>query len=184
MQAGIQVFDLQRIFIGSYPMIYLLEIVFRTVLIYFFTIVIVRFLGKRGRSRMTPIEYVITFALGSAVGDPMFYAEVPLTWSFVIMTTVVVMESLIQYLTKKSDILSNYIEGEPVMVVEKGKLKEENFRNINFGKTEIFTKLREAGFESTKRIKYAYLESSGSMSVITKEVGEYVGNVVSTLPKE
>ena len=46
-------------------------------------------LGKRGMGELSPFELVIIVALGSAVGDPMFYADVPLVHGIIVITVVV-----------------------------------------------------------------------------------------------
>jgi hypothetical protein len=68
-----QGFDLERMFIGEFSPVLLAEIAVRTVVMYVYALAVVRFIGKRGLGQVTPFEFVIVIALGSATGDPMFY---------------------------------------------------------------------------------------------------------------
>lgn len=45
-------FDWYRLFIGAEPPLYFLEIVFRVILIYSFTVLMRRYMGKRGQRQM------------------------------------------------------------------------------------------------------------------------------------
>jgi len=51
---------------------------------------------------LTPFDLLIIIALGSAVGDPMFYPEVSLLWGTVVMSTAFALFKLQDYLMKKS----------------------------------------------------------------------------------
>ena len=68
-------FDPIRMLVGDFAWEFTLEIVLRTVIMYTYTLAIVRVLGKRGLGHLSPFELVIIVALGSSVGDPMFYAR-------------------------------------------------------------------------------------------------------------
>lgn len=78
MDAGFEVFDYKRIFFGDAPILFLAEIVFRTVIMYTYTIFLVRVLGKRGMGQFSGLELVIIICFGSAVGDPMIGADIPI----------------------------------------------------------------------------------------------------------
>src|SRR5687768_8186714 len=86
----IRVFDFQRIFLGDLPLEFALEVAFRTAFMFAFTVILVRLLGKRGMGQLSPFELVIIIALGSSVGDPMFYPDVPLFHAMVVVTVIVI----------------------------------------------------------------------------------------------
>lgn len=54
MDEAIRVFDLERIFLGDKPLLYALEILFRTAVIFLYTLLLLRWMGKRGMSQLTP----------------------------------------------------------------------------------------------------------------------------------
>ena len=95
--------DWGYMFFGDGDAIFLVEIVIRTVVLYAFALLMVRLMGKRGMAQLTPFEFVIIVALGSAVGDPMFYPDVPLTHGFVVIVTVVAAQRLLTYLTSRNE---------------------------------------------------------------------------------
>lgn len=92
MDEEIQVFDWKRIFLGDLEPAFALEVAFRTGFMFAYTIILVRLLGKRGIGQLSPFELVIIIALGSAVGDPMFYPDVPLFHAMVVVTVIVLLQ--------------------------------------------------------------------------------------------
>ncbi len=57
-------FDLYRIFLGDQPPGFFLEIMFRTVVMYLYVLLLLRLLGKRGMGQLSPFEFTIIIALG------------------------------------------------------------------------------------------------------------------------
>jgi uncharacterized membrane protein YcaP (DUF421 family) len=74
---------------GDEPPLFLLEIVFRTMVIYGYTMALMRWLGSRTIGQLSSIEFLLVIALGSAVGDAMFYPDVPLLHAIAVITVVV-----------------------------------------------------------------------------------------------
>jgi uncharacterized membrane protein YcaP (DUF421 family) len=59
-------FDFHRIFLGDAPLLFLLEIVFRTLIMYSYTVLLLRFLDKRGMGQLSMLELAIIISFGSA----------------------------------------------------------------------------------------------------------------------
>ncbi len=81
-------FDLARMFLGDAPPLFFLEILVRTLLIYGYTIVLIRWIGGRGVAQLSMVELLLVITLGSAVGDVTFYPDVPLLHAMAVITIV------------------------------------------------------------------------------------------------
>ena len=79
-------FDLMPMFFGTDPTLFYLEIVFRTCVIYIYALLLIRWVGGRGIAQMSTVEFLLVIALGSAVGDAMFYPEVPIFHAMLVIT--------------------------------------------------------------------------------------------------
>jgi uncharacterized membrane protein YcaP (DUF421 family) len=164
--SDVQPFDWQRIFIGDAPPLFLLEIAFRTVFMYVFTLVLVRVIGKRGLTQLSPFEYIIIIVLGSAAGDPSFYPDVPLTHAMVVMTVVVALQKVLELTTEKNRRLEVIVEGDARRLVEDGRIDDAALDAENLSKAELFAGLRAEGVECLGQVKFAVLEASGRISVL------------------
>jgi uncharacterized membrane protein YcaP (DUF421 family) len=158
-------FNLQRIFLGDAPPWFLLEIVFRTSLLYLFTLLLLRLLGKRGVRQLTFFEFAIILALGSAVGDPMFYDDVPLLHGVLVVTIIVLLQRAIVIITEKNKFLETLFESSPKRLVKEGVLDLSALSQEKLSKDEVFSRLREAGLRHLGEVERAYLEPSGNISI-------------------
>lgn len=136
---------------------------------YSYTLVLVRLLGKRGMAQLSPFEMVIIVALGSAVGDPMFYADVPLIHGMIVITVVVVLERLLVRLTEHNPRLERVIESTPILLVVDGEIRQEALEGEDISEAELFMALRQNGVEQLGEVRLAYLEPSGHVSVFKSE---------------
>lgn len=159
-------FDLQRIFFGDLPLLFLGEIVFRTVIIYLYTLLLVRVLGKRGLGQLSPFDFVIVISLGSAVGDPMFYDDVPIVHCMVVITVIVLLQRTVSWLSDRSRHARDFIESVPTRLVLRGVVDWETLREEQLDPEELFAALRTQGIRQLGEVERAYIEPSGAISVL------------------
>ena len=157
-------FDLVRMFIGDQLFLFYCEIMVRTVIVYTYTFVMVRWIGGRSVAQLTTVEFLLVIALGSAVGDPMFYPEVPLLHALAAVTVIVLINKLLDVIALRSDYFEERLNGLPIILVSDGKLQLENMKTGNLGRSELFKLLRLEGFANLGKIRLAILEANGCLS--------------------
>jgi uncharacterized membrane protein YcaP (DUF421 family) len=162
-------FDLERMFIGDLSGIVMLEIGFRTAVMYLFAMAVVRFIGKRGLGQITPFEFIVVIALGSATGDPMLSPEIPLVQGMIVLTMVVVLQRLLVWASGRSEAVEHFIDSVPALLIENGQLREDVVRREGFATDELMMQLRQAGIRNVGQVQYAWLEPSGQISVFASE---------------
>jgi uncharacterized membrane protein YcaP (DUF421 family) len=126
----------------------------------------IRLMGKRTTQQLTPFEFLIVIALGSAVGDPMFYPEVPLLAALLVITVVVSLERALSLAGQRSEAIERVVEGMPRTLVVDGRLYWAGIVHENITREELFGELRRAGIEQLGQVKYACVEQSGVVSVL------------------
>jgi uncharacterized membrane protein YcaP (DUF421 family) len=165
-------FDLYRIFVGDQPLTLVVEILFRTAVMYLYVLLLLRLVGKRGMGQLSPFEFTIIIALGSAVGDPMFYPEIPLLHGLVVISAVVAMTRIVTYLSNRSEAVEVFLEGQPSSVVTDGELNLEALDGERFSREELFMLLRERNVSQLGQVRQAYLEPSGAVSAFRAQEGQ------------
>lgn len=158
-------FDWHRIFLGDQPPLFLLEIVFRVVLIYLFAVLLMRVMGKRGAKHPTPFENVVIIALGSATGDSMFYPQIPITYACLVITVVVGLDRLMMAAQQRSQTVNTFVEGDPPLLVRHGYVVEGALSRSGLRRDELHGLLREQGVENTGEVRYAFFERTGSLGL-------------------
>jgi uncharacterized membrane protein YcaP (DUF421 family) len=165
MPPHVRIFDLKRIFLGDLPWTFTFEIVLRTGIMYLFALLLIRFIGKRGMREMSPFEFVIIIVLGSSVGDPMFYPEIPLLHGMAVITTVIAIQHGLVWVMQRNERFNDFVyRGEAECLVSEGRVVLETMKKEGFSSTEVFMTLREAGVEQLGQVRRAYLEPSGEIS--------------------
>jgi uncharacterized membrane protein YcaP (DUF421 family) len=160
-----QPFDWQRIFFADSSIGFLLEIIFRTAVLYLYTLAILRLIGQRGMERLSSFDFAIVIAMGSAVGDPMFYPEVPLLHGMAVVTTILAVERGLGWITKKSAAAEKTIEGVTREAVKDGRVNLDYLEKSLLSQAELFMKLRHHGVRNLGEVEAAYLELDGAHSV-------------------
>ena len=165
MNDPVVAFDFGRMFFGDEPPLFLLEIAVRTVIIYAYTLVLIRWIGSRSIAQLSLVEFLLVIALGSAVGDAMFYPEVPLVHCMVVITVVVLLDKALSFVVSRNSKLEDIIEGKSVEIVRDGVISCQALEGLNYGHDELFEQLRLREVEHLGQVRAAYLETNGSLSV-------------------
>ena len=165
MDSTFKPFDFHRIFFGEAPGLFLLEIVFRTLIMYSYTVLLLRFLGKRGMGQLSMLELAIIISFGSAVGDPMVGAEMPIVHGMLAITVIALFQVFLERLIKMNRKVEAVMEGSPNLVVNEGVIMWECMKRDNISKEDLFRALRGKDVQHLGEVHKAFFETSGTISV-------------------
>ncbi|SEJ45818.1 Uncharacterized membrane protein YcaP, DUF421 family [Deinococcus reticulitermitis] len=155
--------------LGDFEPLFLLEVAVRTGLMFLWLLLLLRLTGKRGLAQLSPLELAIVIGLGSAAGDPMFYAEVPLLHGMLVLAIVVGFQRLLAWLIIHSEAVETFVEGVPVELVRDGVMQLRGLERANISREDLFERLRPAGVRQLGQVQRAYFEQDGNISVFCRE---------------
>jgi uncharacterized membrane protein YcaP (DUF421 family) len=167
--AGEYSFDLHRIVLGDHPAPFYLEIALRTSLMFIFALVLLRMMGKRSLGQLSPFDLVIIIALGSAVGDPMFYDDVPLAHGATVVAVVLALYLVVSRAAQRSPQVERFLDSTPTILVRDGVVDENALRRQGMSENELVESLRLEAIASIDEVAIAILETSGRVSVLRKD---------------
>ena len=147
----------------------MLILLLRTVLIYAFIILAVRIMGKRQISDMQASELVITLVISDIVAIPMQDVEQLLLSGILPIVVLVSLEIIVSIIMLKSDKFRTLICGHPVIIVKDGKVLENQLRRLRISYEDLYSLLRQQEVFDIKSIKYAIVETNGSVSLLKYE---------------
>lgn len=161
-------FSWHTMFFGAEPLqiLFLIEIVMRTTIMYFYTLLNIRLISSRSITQLNSFELIIVIALGTAMGDPMFYPSIPLVSGMITVTVMVLLTQLIEILTERFSFVEKIIEREPVLIIKNGTIIKEQLHRTNLPEKELLERLRLQGIQNVGQIEYAFIESAGQVSII------------------
>lgn len=158
-------FDLSSFLLGSEKWSFLPEVALRTMCMFLVILFSLRLLGKRSISQLSVFELGVIIGLGSAAGDPMFYKDVGLLPGLVVFVVVISLYRFVTYLINNSNKVEKVLEGEAVYLAEGGKFNYDNFQRESVAQEEFFAQLRGKNVSHLGQVKYAILETNGTVSL-------------------
>ena len=158
-------FDWSNILLGDEEWTFLFTIAFRTFIMFLIIMTSLRMLGKRGVKQLSVFELGVIIGLGSAAGDPMFYDDVGVLASGVVILTVVFLYRALTIVMDKNEKIERVMEGKPVTIVQNGRMLLESVQKETLSKPELFMQLRLNRISHLGQVKLAILESTGELSV-------------------
>lgn len=138
---------------------------FRTILLYILLIAVVRLLGKRQIGQMEPSEFVVSMLIADLISIPMQNGGIPLYCGIIPVLTVLGLELLLSGLSMRSIRLRRWLCGKPVILIENGKLLQNNLRRTGITLDELTSHLREKDVLDLRSVQFAILETNGNLSV-------------------
>ena len=142
--------------------------ILRTVILYIFIIIAIRLMGKRQISDMQPSELVVTLVVSDIASLPMQNTSQPLLSGVIPVLVLVSLEIAASALMMKSRLFRRLICGNPVVVIEDGKLLQKQLRRLRMSAEDLFAQLRQQDIFSIDEVQYCIVETNGSISVLEK----------------
>ena len=142
--------------------------VIRTLILYAFIIVAIRLMGKRQISDMQPSELVVTLVVSDIASLPRQNTSQPLLSGVIPVMVLVALEILTSVIMMKSRRFRRLVCGNPVVVIEDGKLLQGQLRRLRMTTEDLFAQLRQQNIFSLADVQYCIVETNGMVSVLEK----------------
>lgn len=168
----VEVFEITRILLADSPWHFLVEVILRSIFMFIFALIIMRFLGRRAIHQLTSFDLLLIIALGSAMGDPMIYSDVAILWSVFGITSIMVLYRIQNALANRFPWYEDLTEGSPVKIITNGILDSEELKKHTPTQDDLFLLLRNQGVRSLGEVEIVYLERDGSLSVFKCRAGK------------
>ena len=144
-------------------------VLIRTIFLYFLVILVMRLMGKRQIGELQPYEFVITIMISDLAALPMQDTRLPLILGIIPIITLLFIKTILTQLQLKSQFTRKILEGEPCILVCKGKINYKALKKQQINLDELMEELRLAGYFDLNEIEYAILENNGQLSFLTSQ---------------
>ena len=138
----------------------------RTILLYIALIVGLRAMGKRQIGELEPIELVMTMLVSDLAAVPMQDFGIPLLNGIVPILTLLSLSMLLSFCSMHSIRIRRFICGNPTTLIRNGVIQQDALLRNRFTLDELIDELRAQGVTDLSTVKYAVLETNGSLSVL------------------
>jgi uncharacterized membrane protein YcaP (DUF421 family) len=145
-----------------------MDIAIRAVVLYAFVVFLMRVMGRRELSSLSAIDLVLLIVLGDAIQQGLTQDDYSVTGAVIAVSTIAAVQVGVSYLSFRSRRARRILEGEPIVIVQDGKLIERNLKRERLTEDEISEEMRLQQIGSVEDVAWGILESGGNMSFIPK----------------
>jgi uncharacterized membrane protein YcaP (DUF421 family) len=145
-----------------------MDIALRAIFLYIFVVVVLRVVGRRELSTISPIDLVVLMVLGDTIQQGLTQDDYSVTGAVIAVSTLAGMQLGASYLSFRVVRIRNVLEGEPIVIIEDGKLIEKNIHRERMTADEIAEEMRLQSIGSFDEVQWAIIERNGSISFIKK----------------
>lgn len=137
----------------------------RTLVLYLVIVSGLRLMGKRQLGELQPSELVVTILISNLATLPIEETSVPLLGGVGPILLLVCFEVVVSWISLKSRRARRLISGQPVTVIQDGKIMEDRLRDLRFSLDDLMEELRQNSVFDIRDVEYAVVETNGKLSV-------------------
>ncbi len=130
---------------------------------------LLRLMGKKAMSELTPFDILYIVVLGALVEEAIYDDQVNVFHVIFAIFLWGITVFIIENLLEKTERFSTLIQGEPAVLIDRGKLNMKELKDNHFDMEQLRFFLRQNGCYSINDAYYVVLEVGGGLTVITKE---------------
>jgi uncharacterized membrane protein YcaP (DUF421 family) len=146
-----------------------MDIVLRAIFLFIFVWVITRAVGRRELSTLEPFDLILLIVLGDLIQQGVTQNDFSVTGAMLAGGTIGLMTIFFSWLNFRSSRAGDVLEGDPVIIVERGKPIDRNLRRNRITHEELAAQARLKQFAHIEDVEWAVLETSGQISFIPKK---------------
>jgi uncharacterized membrane protein YcaP (DUF421 family) len=145
-----------------------MDLVLRTVYVFFLILLVTRAVGRRELSSMEPFDFILLVIIGDLVQQGVTQSDYSLTGATTVVATLGVLVVATAYLTFRFRALRPLVDGEPVLLVADGRPIDANIRRQRVTLEEITAEARLQKLERLEDVRFAVLETNGKISFLSR----------------
>jgi len=146
-----------------------MDIVLRAVVLFLFVWFVTRAVGRRELSTLEPFDLILLVVLGDLIQQGVTQNDFSVTGAILAGGTMAAMTVLFSYAAFRFPRrVGQVLEGDPVILVERGEPLERNLRRNRITMEELAAQARLQQIAHLRDVEWAVLETGGQISFIPK----------------
>ncbi len=143
-------------------------IVFRSVVMFFVSLVAVRITGKRSIGQLAPFDLVVIIIIGSVAALPLEEEQIDMLHGIVPIVVLTGLQYLLALVNMHWRAAEKVTQGLSTPIVVDGKVMQGNLKRERVSEADMHILLREAGADKVEDLALAVLEPTGKVSIVKK----------------
>jgi uncharacterized membrane protein YcaP (DUF421 family) len=143
-----------------------MDLVLRTVFVFFLLLVVTRAVGRRELSSMEPFDLILLVVMGDLVQQGVTQSDNSLTGTLTVISTLSVLTVGTAYLSFRFRQLRPILEGDPIVLIAGGEVQMRAVKRQRLTVEELEAEARLQSIGSLEDVRYAVLETNGKISFL------------------
>jgi uncharacterized membrane protein YcaP (DUF421 family) len=144
-----------------------LDVVVRSLAVYFFMVLAIRLFGKKELSQLNTADIILILLISNAVQNAMVGSNTSLSGGITAALVLFIVNFGLKKLLFKFPKLNEILQEKPVVLIHDGKADYKALAKLSISSDELHEAIREHGLEYYTEVKLALLEMDGNISIIS-----------------
>ena len=140
-------------------------VIYRTIFFYCFILFIYRVMGKREIGQLSIQDLVVSILIAEMVAISIENTKDTLWLTIIPILVLVVLEIIAAFISLKFNIFRNFIEGKPVLIINKGVINFKEMVRQRYTLDDLLLELRSNNIKNLMDVEYAVLENNGKLNI-------------------
>lgn len=145
------------------------QLLLRTTVTFIVLLTLARILGNKQMSHLTFFNYITGITIGSIAANIISLDNKPFINEFMGLIWWCILTGLTGYINLKSGNIRHIIDGQPTILIKKGKIMKQSLSSSRLNMDDLSMLLRKQNIFSITEVEYAILEPDGNLSVMEKQ---------------
>ena len=137
----------------------------RTIIFYFFIVLLYRIMGKREIGQLGVIDLIVSILMAELVAISIENTEDSIMQTIIPLTLLGFLEILLAFISIKSRKFRSFFDGKPSLIICNGKVNYKEMVRQRYSMDDLLYSLRQKEVGSIFEIEYAFLEANGKLSL-------------------
>ena len=140
----------------------------RTIIVFLSIFLAMRLMGKRQLGELEPSELIVAVMISDIAAHPLQDIGIPLMNGLLPIAVLLSCELLISWLGLKSSRFRALCFGRPSILMRNGRIQHRELKKNRFTLDELCEELRNKGITDLNTVRYAILETDGTLNVLLR----------------
>ena len=147
----------------------IIKVILYTMFMYFYLIFIIRLMGKREVGSLSIFDLAVYFIISDLITMSIVDHNISLLHCVISVAVLLLLQKVIALMTLKNKKIRDFIDGKKSLIINNGKIDFKEMRKQKYTIDDLYTQIRDKGIDNITTVKWAILENTGNLSVITYE---------------
>jgi uncharacterized membrane protein YcaP (DUF421 family) len=147
-----------------------MQMAIRATIIFIIALILIRFSGRRAIGQRSPFDTVIAMLLGAVLSRSIVKSDVPFFGPVAAAAVICFLHFMFALITTYSHVFGEIIKGKAKILYKDGEKNKKHMRGSFITDRDLQEGIRKAAnVEDESKVKEAWLERDGSISVVKKD---------------